>query len=51
MILNQKKKVAVLLPVNLYNRISQLARETNRTIPGYIRYVLIAHIERISESA
>ena len=44
MIHGPKKTVAVRIPMELYLEISRLAKETHRTIPGYIRHVLIIHI-------
>ena len=35
--------------MNLYLELSRLAKETHRTIPGYIRYVLIKHLLSIKE--
>jgi len=40
MIRGPKKSVAVLMPIELYERMKELAEKTGRTVPGYVRQVL-----------
>ena len=45
-----KKTVSILLPMDLYNQISDLAKDTCRTIPGYIRHILITHLDNLNKT-
>lgn len=40
-----KKIVSLRLPVPMYERVSNLARETGRTVPNYIRWILRGYLE------
>ena len=44
-----KKTVYLQLPLPLYERLSQLAQENVRTLPGYIRQVLRLYVKRLEE--
>ena len=35
-----KKSVTVLMPLELYEQVKERAKQTNRSVPGYIRRVL-----------
>ena len=45
-----KKTVALSLPMELYNEISILEKDSYRTIPGYIRYILISHLNNLNKA-
>lgn len=49
MIRGPKKVVSVLMPMDLYDQLSQLAQETHRTLPGCIRQILKAYLRRQRE--
>ena len=49
MISGPKKTVSILLPMDLYEEIVRLARETHRTIPGYIRQIIRKYLRHIQE--
>lgn len=40
-----KKTVSILLPLDLYEELSDLAKENSRPVSTYIRQVLKAHLE------
>lgn len=40
-----KKIVAVALPLDLYEQLKIYAEEDYRSIPGYIRQILILHLQ------
>lgn len=53
MIKEPKKTVGVLMPLKMYDQISIQAKETSRTVPGYIRQVLrcyLWHVENAPDS-
>lgn len=50
MIVGPKKTVSILLPLDLYNELSQLARASQRTLPGYIRQILKAYLRHAHEN-
>jgi len=53
MIRGPKKSVAVLMPMELYERLKELAEERDKTVPGYIRQVLkryLWHMENAPET-
>jgi len=41
----RKKTVSVLIPEELYQELAEQAERSSRTLSGYIRQVLIAHLE------
>ena len=45
--MKEKKIISVRLPIDLYAMIKAQAEQTNRTVPGYIRYALRKHFEMI----
>lgn len=45
----KKKHITLTLPESLYDRLTALARETDRTRPGYIRWVLYSWVRKIDE--
>ena len=45
-----KKIVTLSLPMELYNEISVLAKDSYRTIPGYIRHILISHFNNLNKT-
>ena len=49
MITGPKKIVSVLMPMELYDQIAQLAQETRRSTPGYIRQVLKKYLRHIQK--
>ena len=44
-----KKHVTLTLPESLYDRLTALAHETDRTKAGYIRWVLYSWVRKIDE--
>ena len=42
-----KKSVSVLIPVELYEKLLKLAKDSNRTLSGYIRQVLRWHVMQV----
>lgn len=53
MIKGPKKTVSVVLPLELYERLALLAKDTSRTVPAHIRQVLkgyLWHLENCPES-
>ena len=45
MILNDpKKRVNILLPLDLYTQLKALSEERVYTLPGYIRHILAEHV-------
>ena len=44
-----KKAVSVLLPLNRYQRLKDLASQTGYTLPGYIRQVLRVHLRYLDQ--
>ena len=41
-----RKTVSVIMPLELYETLKKLAEEDVRSIPSYIRLVLMEHIEQ-----
>jgi len=41
-----RKKVGVIMPLDLYETLKKLAEEDRRSIPSYIRLVLWEHTEK-----
>lgn len=46
MIKGPKKAVNVSMPLNLYETLKKLAEEDCRSVPSYIRIVLLEHVRR-----
>lgn len=44
MIKGPKKTVSILMPLELYEALKSLAEESCRSIPSYIRIVLLEHV-------
>lgn len=44
-----KKAVSVLLPLNRYQRLKELAGQAGYTLPGYIRQVLRVHLRYLDQ--
>lgn len=44
-----KKAVSLLLPLPVYERLSRLAAESYRTVPGYIRQIIKAYLRDLDE--
>ena len=44
-----KKTVYLLLPLSLHERLTQLAQESGRTLPGYIRQVVKYYLKHIDQ--
>ena len=40
-----KKAVSVLLPLPLYETLSQMAKDSYRTLPGYIRQIIKHYLQ------
>ena len=49
MIRGPKKTVHLLIPLELYNRLNQMAQDSHRTLPGYIRQILVAYVRHAQE--
>ena len=46
MLKGPKKRVSVIMPLELYRVLEKLAEEDSRTISNYIRQVLWEHVEK-----
>ena len=40
----ERKRVVLTLPLPAYEQLQRLAKETDRTIPGYIRFLITQHL-------
>ena len=49
MLKGPKKTVTLGLPEECYNKIKELADETCRSVPSYIRMVLYAYLRRLDD--
>lgn len=45
------KKVVVGIPLKQYDTLKELAEESGRTIPGYVRWLIWKHLEEMDISA
>ena len=40
----ERKRVVLTLPLPAYEQLQRLAKETERTIPGYVRFLITQHL-------
>ena len=40
----KRKRVVLTLPLPAYEQLQRLAKETERTIPGYVRFLITQHL-------
>lgn len=45
MIKGQKKIVSVVMPLELYNTLKELAEQDRRSVPSYIRIIMLEHVQ------
>ena len=51
MLKGPKKSVTVLMPLELYERVKEQAKQTSRSVPGYVRQVLKYCLEHGEEGS
>ena len=49
MIKGPKKTVGLILPMALYDKLSELAQKSCRTVPSYIRQICKRHVQEIEQ--
>ena len=42
----ERKRVVLTLPLPAYEQLQRLAKETDRTIPGYVRFLITQHLAK-----